>query len=271
MIPNKTYKTLLTSVEGPVVTVTINREKKLNTLNLQVLSELEEFLEGLIASSSNKNKEQSLRVLLLTGAGNKAFIAGADIQEMDSMPLEEVKKLALLGQKVSLLFENLPFPSIACVDGYTLGGGLEMAMSCDFIYATESSIFGLPEVTLGLIPGFGGTQRLPRLIGLSRAKEMIYTGKKVNASEAQQMGLVLKIFPTKKELLLVAANCLGPSPQKASREAISKAKKAIQLGNDGKSLSERLKEERDQFVAIFPSEDRVEGFRAFFERRPPRF
>ncbi len=256
------FETLSLEKSKNFVTLEINRPEKLNALNLQVLKELEACLTSL-------QKEASLRGLILTGAGDRAFVAGADIKEMAAMDSERAHAFGVLGQKVTLMLENLSIPVIACVNGHALGGGCEMAMSGDFIYATENAVFGQPEVKLGLIPGFGGTQRLARLVGRQRAREIIYSGRMVSAQEALQMGLVLKLFPTKEALVEAAFQSLE-TISKASPLAVATAKKVINRGCD-LTVEQGLELEAAQFSAIFNSQDMREGTRAFVEKRPPQF
>ncbi|MFN8370516.1 MAG: enoyl-CoA hydratase/isomerase family protein [Bacteriovoracaceae bacterium] len=182
-------KYLKYEIQNSVVILSINRPDKLNALNADVLKELKAFL---IEIHSDKNFE--FKGLVITGEGDKAFIAGADIKEMSNMSNDEALLFGQLGQEVTLMFEKLKIPVIAAVNGFALGGGLEIAMSCDFIYAVTTAKMGLPEVSLGLIPGFGGTQRLSKIIGRNQAREMIYTGKNVTAEEALNLGLVNKLF-----------------------------------------------------------------------------
>jgi enoyl-CoA hydratase len=264
MNTNKSYNTLKFEMTEKFGTITINRPAKLNALNTELLSELREILTDL------KNDEGfSVQGLIVTGEGDKAFIAGADIAEMSDMNPSDAYTLGQLGQNVTVLFETLQVPVIACVNGFALGGGCEMAMSCDFIYATENAVFGQPEVKLGLIPGFGGTQRLAKLVGRNNAKELIFSGRNVKADEAQRMGLVVRTFATKAEMLAEAMKtlktCAANSPY-----AVSIAKKVMNEGID-LTISEGLQLEKRQFSAIFSSEDMREGTRAFVEKRAPQF
>lgn len=265
MFITSNYETITFEVKENIGYLTVNREKKLNALNSQVLSELKELLSHLI----NEDKGQTVRGVILTGAGEKAFIAGADIAEMQDMTVDQARSFGALGQEVTLLFEQLPMPVIACVNGFALGGGCEMAMACDFIYATESAVFGQPEVKLGLIPGFGGTQRLARLIGRNRAKEIIYTGRNVAAAEALEVGLAVKLFASKEELIAGAEKTLS-YVFKVSPNAVKLSKKVMNSGND-LTVSEGLSHELEQFAAIFSSEDMKEGTSAFVEKRAPNF
>lgn len=241
--------------------LTLNREDKLNALNEDVLDELRVFLE-----SAYKLK---LKGLIFTGAGEKAFIAGADIAGMKDMSDKEASEFAYRGQQVTFMLEELRFPVIAAVNGFALGGGCEMALACDFILCSENAVFGLPEVSLGLIPGFGGTQRLPKIIGRNRAKELIYTGRKVKAAEAKEIGLALSVHEN-KEALISAAKDIIEKASRNSLNAIGVAKFVINRGVD-LANEEGLKFERNHFGEIFNSYDMKEGVGAFIEKRKPHF
>ncbi len=180
------YENILFEEANGIATITFNRPKALNALNSALLSELSDALDAVIAN-------EDIRVLVLTGSGDKAFIAGADIAQMSAFNALEAKAFARMGHDAIGKLQALPIPVIAAVNGFALGGGTEMALACDFIYASEAAMFGQPEINLGIIPGFGGTQRLSRLIGINRAKEMILTGRNIKATEAFDMGLVNKI------------------------------------------------------------------------------
>jgi enoyl-CoA hydratase len=210
-----------------------------------------------------------IKGVIVTGEGEKAFIAGADIAEMKPMTTGEANAFSELGQQVTVLFESLPFPTIAAVNGFALGGGFEMAMSCDFIYATNNAVFGQPEVKLGLIPGFGGTQRLAKIVGRAQAREMIYTGRNVDIIEAKEMGLVLRSFDTKYEMINEAMKTLK-AISKNSPFAVSITKKVMNEGID-LTIAEGLQLEKRQFAAIFSSEDMREGTKAFIEKRVAKF
>jgi enoyl-CoA hydratase len=264
MNTSKTYHTLNFSVQDKLGMITINRPAKLNALNGELLSELKEVLTDLKA-----DEKFDLLGLIVTGDGDKAFIAGADIAEMSDMTPSDAYTFGQLGQQVTILFETLQVPVIACVNGFALGGGCEMAMSCDFIYATENAVFGQPEVKLGLIPGFGGTQRLAKLVGRNNAKEIIFSGRNVKAEEALRMGLVVRLFSTKEEMLNEAKNTLK-SISKNSPFAVSIAKKVMNEGID-LTIAEGLQLEKRQFSGIFSSEDMKEGTHAFMEKRAPSF
>ncbi|OUR96332.1 enoyl-CoA hydratase [Halobacteriovorax marinus] len=258
---NTNFETITFEDQDDFGVLTLNRPDKLNALNLKVLSELKEILTSL--------KSSSIKGMVFTGAGEKAFIAGADIAEMSDMTVEQAKEFGELGQSVTLLFEELPFPVIAAVNGFALGGGCEMAMSCDFIYASEAAVFGQPEVKLGLIPGFGGTQRLAKIIGRNFAKEIIYSGRNVALSEAKELGLVVKSFANKEELMAGAFKTLGKISRN-SPKAIAISKSVMNDGND-LTVSLGLKVELEQFSEIFGSEDKKEGCQAFVEKRAANF
>lgn len=260
---NTNYQFIKYEIIDNVGLLTLNRPDKLNALNEVVLSELKDFLTNF------KNQSQKVNGIIFTGEGDKAFIAGADIASMSNMTAKEGYTFGELGQVVTLAFESLSVPVIACVNGFALGGGCEMAMSCDFIYATKSAVFGQPEVKLGLIPGFGGTQRLARLIGRNRAKEIIYTGRNVTADEAHQVGLVVKLFESKEEMISEAKKTIQMIA-KNSPYAVSISKKVMNKGND-LTVEEGLQVELDQFSAIFSSFDMKEGTTAFVQKRKPEF
>jgi enoyl-CoA hydratase len=207
--------------------------------------------------------------MILTGAEEKAFIAGADIKGMTSMSASEAETFARLGQENTLLFESLNIPVIACVNGYALGGGCEMAMSCDFIFATKTAVFGQPEVKLGLIPGFGGTQRLSKLVGRNRAKEITFSGRNVAIEEAMNIGLVVSVFESKDEMINGAKTYLSKM-MRNSPLAVYEAKRVMNEGND-LTVSEGLNVEAKAFGAIFNSSDMKEGTAAFIEKRKPVF
>lgn len=256
------FETLQLTEENGIGILTINRPAKLNALNIQVLRELKECLTQL-------HSNQTLKGLIVTGEGEKAFIAGADIAEMKPMTTGEATAFSELGQQVTLLFESLPFPTIAAVNGYALGGGFEMAMSCDFIFSTANAVFGLPEVKLGLIPGFGGTVRLSRIVGERRAKEIMFSGRNVTAEEAQKLGITLEIFASKAELLEGCKKWFGMAVQNSSY-AISRAKHALRTSNE-EIINHGLMNEREEFGSIFQTPQMIEGTSAFLEKRKANF
>jgi enoyl-CoA hydratase len=251
MISN--FETLSFSSTDGVGILVINRPDKLNALNIQVLRELKGALIEL--------KSAPLRGLIVTGEGEKAFIAGADIAEMKPLEPGEALAFSELGQLVTLGFEALPYPTMACVNGFALGGGFEMAMSCDFIMASKNAVFGLPEVKLGLIPGFGGTQRLMTIVGERRAKEIMFSGRNVTSDEAKTLGIALEVFADKAQLMSEAMNWFK-NTLKNSSVAISQAKFVMGKG---------LVEERKVFGEIFQTQDMLEGTSAFLEKRKAQF
>ena len=248
-------------LDGPIAVITIDRPKALNALNRQVLTELSDAIGQV---SANK----SMRALIVTGGGEKAFVAGADIAEMSALTTAESQAFAELGHRVLDSLEHLSIPVIAAVNGFALGGGTELALACDFIYASEKAKFGQPEVVLGVIPGFGGTQRLTRIVGRARAKEIIFTGDMIDAAKAKEIGLALEVLAP-AELIphckKVAANIAKRGPL-----AVAQAKRVIDGGadlplKDGNSI------ERDGFAKLFGTADQKEGMAAFLAKRPPEF
>ncbi len=255
------FKNLLIETTAGVATLTINSPRTMNALNSALLGELECALYGL-------NLDASVKVVLLTGAGEKAFVAGADIKEMSVMTSVEGHQFALKGQRVMLLIEKMTKPVIAAVNGYTLGGGLELALACDFIYASEKAKFGFPEVTLGVIPGFGGTQNLSRLIGPNKANELIFSGKIIPAAQAQAWGIVNEVFAP--EELLAKTMEIAQAIARVGTLAVAYAKDAIANGlNMGKEDGFRY--EAAQFGVLFASADQKEGMGAFVEKRTAEF
>ena len=255
------YETVLVEREGHLATVTINRPKQLNALNSQTLTELKAAFDELAGDAE-------LRVVILTGAGGKAFIAGADIKEMVGKTPREGRQFAELGLGLLDAIEALDAPVIAAVPGFALGGGTEVALACDLIYASTRAKFGQPEVNLGIIPGFGGTQRLSRLVGRNVAKEIIFTGDLLDAERALEIGLVNAVFPP-DELMdevraiahKIAAN--GPLAVAASKHAVNKG---VDL-----PLASGLEIEKGSFAGLFGSYDQHEGMSAFVEKRPAEF
>ncbi|MES2768156.1 MAG: enoyl-CoA hydratase-related protein [Bdellovibrionota bacterium] len=254
------FENLLVEKKDKVTVVTINRPQALNALNTGVLNDLENFFGSL-------KEDKSTRVIILTGSGDKAFVAGADIKEISTLNQKTSQEFSLKGQKIFSMIESLPQVVIGAINGFTLGGGLELALSCDFLVATPGSKFGLPEVSLGLLPGFGGTQRLSRLVGLSKAREMIFTGKHIASDEALKIGLINQVVEgSPVEAALVIANKIitnGPS-------AIAHAKRAINSGFD-LELLKGLQVEAEQFSQLFDKSEQKEGVAAFMEKRKPQF
>jgi len=256
-----TYENMLYEIKDKIAVITFNRPKALNALNGALLDELARALDQIEADTD-------IRVLVLTGAGEKSFVAGADITEIAGCNTLQAKLFARKGQAVISRLQALAIPVIAAVNGFALGGGSEMALACDFIYASENAMFGLPEITLGIIPGFGGTQRLPRLIGLNRAKEMIFTGKMLPASEAFTIGMVNKVLSpeTLMEATLKTAGAIA-SKGKVSLRA---AKQVINAGANV-DLATGCAMEVDAFALCMASEDAKEGTAAFLEKRKAEF
>jgi enoyl-CoA hydratase len=248
-------------VEGPFATVTVDRPKSLNALDTRTLQELEKAAADLAG-------REGLRGVILTGAGEKAFVAGADIAEMNGMDADRARHFGALGQRVMDVIAALPVPVVAAVNGFALGGGCELALACDFIYASENARFGLPEVSLGVLPGFGGTQRLTRLLGRARAKELIFTGDVIDAAKAREIGLVMDVVPLPN--LLAHARAALERIAKKGPLAVRRAKEAIDRGAD-LELADGLTIERQLFSDLFDSADRREGMKAFLEKRPPVF
>ena len=240
IIMRNDFETILFEIKNSIGFLTINREKKLNALNSQVLGELDLLL---------KNFDHTLKGLIITGAGERAFIAGADISQMAEYNSKQAEEFAKKGQELFNLFENLNCPVIACVDGFALGGGCELAMSADFIFATQKAIFAQPEVRLGIIPGFGGTVRLSRYVGAQKAKEIIYSGRNIKAQEALELGLVFQLFVSKEEMLRQAESLLTSFDVNSSH-AIALSKKAINQA-EGKPFEQRLNIEREKFADCF--------------------
>lgn len=254
-----TYENILISKEERTAVITINRPESLNALNALTISEISSALDEL-------QNDGEIRVIILTGSGEKSFVAGADIKEFSNFNQEKAEELARNGQN-SLFdkIENLNKPVIAAVNGFALGGGLELAMSCHIRYASENAKLGLPEVTLGLIPGYGGTQRLPKLVGKGIANEMIFSAKMIPAQRAREIGLVNEIFPV--EELLAKTKELASIIAKNSPMAISKAIKATNLSDTDKGFEAEIK----SFGELFDMDDKKEGVSAFLEKRKPNF
>ncbi|MCO5113937.1 MAG: enoyl-CoA hydratase-related protein [Bdellovibrionaceae bacterium] len=253
---------LLESKENGIYVLTIDRPKVLNALNAEVLEALESKLEDLKSKSD-------LRVLILTGSGDKAFVAGADIAAMKDLSSENAQSFARQGQSVFSKLEKLSVPVIAAVNGFALGGGFELALACDYIFASDNAKFGLPEVTLGLIPGFGGTQRLSRNLGISYATYLTTTGSMVSAEELKSRGLVIDVCP-QAELMDKVLSVAKVIASKTGPQAVSACKRAIQMGFD-ESLEQGLILEAQVFSGLFAGPEAKEGMTAFIEKRPAKF
>ncbi len=257
------YKTITLNNNEGVWTLMINRPESLNALNMTVLNEMGEALRFI-----SEMEFADAKALIVTGSGQKAFVAGADIKEMSGLSGEDAVQFARRGQSVFHELELLEIPVVAAVNGFALGGGLELALSCDFIYASENAKVGLPEVSLGLIPGFGGTIKLARAVGLRKAREMIFSGDMVTASEALQMGLVNKVIPP-SELLSAVQGRLESIISKGP-VAVGMAKKSIQATWD-MEIDEAFKFEAELFGDLFLTADTKEGLQAFVEKRKAQF
>jgi enoyl-CoA hydratase len=253
-------ETVTITSEGPVAYLTVDRPKKMNALNPQVIREIREALRQMEGSET--------RALVVSGAGDKAFVAGADIEGMSSMSPVEAKSFSDLSQEAFRLLERLPVPTIAAIEGFALGGGTELALACDLRVASESAVFGFPEVTLGLMPGAGGTQRLPRLVGPEIAKDMIFTGRWVKAKEAKEIGLVSRIVP--KGEALRTADELATKIAANAPLGVGHAKSAIKAAGDV-DLETGLRHESDLFALLFSTADAREGMSAFVQRRQAKF
>jgi len=252
---------LLIEYVDNIAIVKINRPDKLNALNRETLIELKAAFEKL-------NEDQNIVSIILTGAGEKAFVAGADISELNKLSMLEGKKFAEFGQDVFNVIENMEKPVIAAINGFALGGGCELALACHFRYASENAKFGQPEVNLGIIPGYGGTQRLSRIIGKGRAMEMILTGNLINSEEALSIGLVNKLFK-KEELIPKTIETLKVVNSKG-QQAVRLAVKAINASSQ-MDLSQGLNYEALLFGICCGTNDFKEGTLAFLEKRSPNF
>lgn len=242
--------------EGFVGIITINRPKALNALNSSVLKELDATLDAIDLEKT--------RALVLTGAGSKSFVAGADIGEMSTLTKAEGEAFGKIGNDVFRKLETFPIPVIAAVNGFALGGGCEIAMSCDIRLCADTALFGQPEVGLGITPGFGGTQRLARLVPVGKAKEMIYAAANIKADEAYRIGLVNAVYPL--EELLPAAKKLAAKIARNAPIAVRACKEAINKGLDEK-MDDAIVVEEKLFGSCFQTEDQIEGMKAFLEKR----
>jgi enoyl-CoA hydratase len=255
------YENILFEKDGAVGLLKVNRPKSLNALNPATVREIAACLEEV-------RQDQSIRCLIITGEGDRAFIAGADIAAMVSMTALEGKAFSAMGQSTLRTLEELPIPVIAAVNGFALGGGTELALACDLIIAADKARFGQPEINLGVIPGFGGTQRLARRIGLPRARELIYSGDMIDAEAALRYGLANKVVPLAD--LMTEAKALANKLAAKPPVAIRQAKAAINAGID-MDLDNACRFENEAFTLTFATADKVEGMKAFLEKRPANF
>ena len=255
------YQNIIYSLEDGIATITFNRPKALNAMNAQTMTEL------MHAATACKN-DPNVKVLILTGAGQKAFVAGADISEMqDKNPVDALSFMEL-GHETLRLIETMAKPSIAAINGFALGGGTEISLACDVRFAAENAAFGQPEILIGIIPGWGGTQRLPRIIGMGRAKELILSGGQISAERAFEIGLVNRVMPLDQ---------LMPEAQKFARKlaalpgfALKMAKHSINFGYD-LSLDNATRLEAQCVSQCFSTVDQKEGMKAFLEKRKPAY
>jgi len=250
---------VLASREGAVAMVTVNRPEARNALDGPTL-------DGLTAAFEALDRDPGVRVAIVTGAGDRAFVAGADIKAMAGLDAAAGRAFSERGQRVGTVADRLRIPLIAAVNGFALGAGLELALVCDFIYAASNAKLGLPEVGLGVIPGFGGTQRLAGRVGVARARELVYTGRIIDADEALRIGLVNAVVDP-ADLMprarAVAAEIVARAPL-----SIAAARRALRAADEA-ALAAGLAVERDLFGGLFATNDQKEGMRAFIEKRPP--
>lgn len=261
VILDRELKNVSFEKEGAVAVVTINRPKALNALNSETLKDLDYVIDML-------EEDDNIYSVILTGAGEKSFVAGADIAEMKDLNSNEAQEFGLLGNRVFRRLEKLNKPVIAAISGFALGGGCELAMACDIRIASEKARFAQPEVGLGITPGFGGTQRLARLIGAGKAKEMIYTGSTIKADEALNIGLVNKVVPLEK--LMEEAKAMANLIASNAPIAVKLCKDAIDRGLQV-DIDKAIEIEAEDFGKCFDSEDQFEGMSAFLERRAKNF
>lgn len=255
------FKNILLEKEDNLAIVTINRPKALNALNSETLADLDLVITDI-------ENDSNIYCVIITGSGEKAFVAGADISEMKDLSEEQGKEFGILGNRVFRRLEKLDKPVIAAISGFALGGGCELAMSCDIRIASEKAKFGQPEAGLGITPGFGGTQRLPRIVGMGKAKELIYTGTIIKADEALRIGLVNKVVPL--ESLMEEARAMANVIISNAPIAVKLCKDAINEGMQV-DMDSAIQIEAEDFGKCFVTEDQVEGMSAFIERRTKKF
>lgn len=245
--------------EGAVGVITINRPEALNALNPEVLADLKAAFEAV--------DQNTVRCVVLTGAGERSFVAGADIGSMSTMTKAEGEAFGKLGNDIFLMIENFPLPVIAAVNGFALGGGCELAMSCDIRICSDNAMFGQPEVGLGITPGFGGTQRLPRLVGMGMAKQLLYTARNIDANEALRIGLVNAVYPQAE--LMDAATKMAGQIAKNAPIAVRACKKAVNEGMQV-SIDKAVVIEEKLFGDCFETHDQVEGMGCFLSKEKPK-
>lgn len=272
-VTDLTLETLKLELSEDILTIKISRPKVLNALSNQVISELRSvfsFLDDALGKQDSAGvPDWSIRGVILTGDGDKAFVAGADITEMHGKTPDEIRQYVGDAQEVTLWMENLAVPVVAAVNGFALGGGTEIALACDFIFASENAFFGQPEVALGLIPGFGGTVRLQKRVGPALAADLILSGRRIDAKEAKEIGLVNRVFDSVADLQ-AGSNDYFKTVKAQSPIAVAEAKKTIrQVAHI--STADGLAVELDAFARCFATEDMQEGTGAFIEKRKPNF
>lgn len=258
----KSYQNIIFDLNNQIATLTINNPASLNALNQATLEEIDDAIQSL------ESGDVQARVLIITGAGEKSFVAGADIKEMATINMLAARAFSKLGNRVFMAIDKLSIPTIAAINGYALGGGLELAMACDLRFAATHAIAGLPEVNLGVIPGFGGTQRLSRIVGPSKAMELMFSASNLKAEEAYRIGLFNR---------LIDPVDLMPETFKYAQKVASKGpiavkfvKQAVKSGYE-MSLEQAVALESELFGSIFSTKDQVEGMAAFIEKRPAEF
>jgi enoyl-CoA hydratase len=255
------YRFLKLEHRGPVALLTIHRPDVLNALHRETLCEID-------ACAARFVEDPAQGALIVTGAGEKSFVSGADIKELAALDPRGAEDLSRFGQSVVARFAESPKPVIAAINGYAFGGGFELALACHMRFASENAVMGLPEVGLGIIPGYGGTQRLPRLIGPGLALELILSGRRVKADEAERLGIVNRVFP--REALVAECEKVALAILKNGPLALEAAIEAVQRGAS-LPLEEGLRFESGRFGMLAASADMHEGMNAFLEKRPPRF
>ena len=255
------YKNIILEVKESVALITLNRPKALNALNGELFLEFSQALDKILSDGE-------ARVLVLTGAGDKAFAAGADIKELNTLDPLSARVFAKKGQDIIGRLTEIPIPVIAAVNGFALGAGTEIALACDFIYASENAKFGLPEITLGILPGYGGTQRLAKLTGINVAREMMFTGKMISASEAKELKIVNKVCSevSLMDEVMKTANKI----KKMGRVSLREVKQAVNRGMETDLVTACILE-NDAFSICVASPDFKEGTEAFIEKRKPLF
>lgn len=252
---------IIVEKENHIATVTINRPESLNALNKETLDEL-------LTCFKEFSLDDEIKAIILTGSGEKAFVAGADISFMQNLTAHESRTFGQLGHLVMHTIENTPQPVIAAINGFALGGGCELALACDMRFASDNAKFGQPEVNLGVVPGFGGTQRLPRLIGKGLANELLFTGNIIDSAEAVRIGLVNRIYS--QDELLTACRQIAKTITLKGQVAVRLCKEAVNHGVE-MDLTRGCAYEADLFALCFASEEQTEGMTAFLEKRSPKF